>query len=145
MSLLKHRPHSHSAMAPENRRSRRPRDATHVRVLPSPQADEEEHTQVFARGVAPDPIEALLLAVANGDSVAFAALEDRIAGIVRVNVRRVLRDASRSDAVTRQFFAEVLQDLTTFDSDRDSAQSWLLTRAHVRATNGLTPAEAASP
>lgn len=84
-----------------------------------------------------DAIEELLLAVANGDRDAFVALENHMGGLVRVNIRRVLRDASRSDAVTQEFFAEVRRDAMNFDPDRDSAQAWLLTRAHLRAMDGL--------
>jgi len=93
---------------------------------------------VVVDGRCPDPIDDLLLAVAGGDREALAALESRMGGLVRVNIRRVLRDASRSDAVTQEFFAEVPRDVTNFDPDQDGARAWLLTRAHVRAMSGFT-------
>jgi len=83
-------------------------------------------------------LEQLLTAVASGDREPLVALEDRIAGLVRVNIRRVIRDASRCDEVTQEFFTDVAQDATNFDPDRDSAESWLLTRAHLQAVVGLT-------
>lgn len=138
MNLLKHR----STTAPEHARDDRGRQAHHVRVVPPPAVDEDP-TQVFDEGPT-EPIEALLRAVADGDREALAALERRLTGLVRVNIRRVLRDAACVDAMTQQFFAEVLQDLATFDPTRDSAQSWLLTRAHQRATDGLAVAGTAS-
>ena len=96
---------------------------------------------VVTRGSA-DTVEALLLAVGRGDQEAFVALCSRMAGLVRVNVRRVLRDASRSDAVTQEIFAEVLEGAIHLDPDRDSAQTWLLTRTHQRAMDGLRSVDA---
>ena len=92
--------------------------------------------QVVAGG-STDAVEVLLLSVARGDQEAFIALERRMAGLVRVNVRRVLRDGARSEAVTEKAFAEVLEDAIRFDPHRDSAQTWLLTRAHQRAMDEL--------
>lgn len=139
MSLLRHRSATHSVMALE--RDPPPR-AEHVRVVPSPAVDDGP-TQVLAQG-ATDPVEDLLVAVANGDDTALAALERHVEGLVRLNIRRIVRDASRSDAVTQEFFAGMLQDLTSFDPDRDSAQSWLLTHAHQRALSELGSAHAES-
>ena len=72
-----------------------------------------------------------------GDHAALIALQSRMAGLVLVNVRRVLRDASRSEAVTQETFAEVLEDAIHFDPNRDDAQTWLLTRAHQHAMDCL--------
>ena len=121
----------------DERGGRHPIHADHVRVV-RPQAEDEDHTQDLVQGSSADRIEQLLLAIANGDADALAVLERHVGGLVRVNIRRVLRDASRSDAVTREFFADVLRDPTGFDPDRGSAMSWLLTRAHQQAASGLT-------
>ena len=88
-------------------------------------------------GGSTDTVEALLLSVARGDQEASVALQSRMAGLVRVNVRRVLRDAPRSEAVTQRTLAEVLEDAIHFDPRRGSAQAWLLTRAHQRAMDEL--------
>lgn len=109
-----------------------------------PQALGEDLPLVVRVQRAPDATEQLLLAVANGDREALVALKSRVGGLVRANIRRVLRDASRSDAVAQAFFAEVARDASAFDPDRDSAQAWLLTRAHQRATSWLTSGHAAS-
>jgi hypothetical protein len=95
-------------------------------------------------GGSTDTVEALLLSVARGDHEAYVALERRMAGLVRVNVRRVLRDGARSDAVTEKTFAEVLEDAIRFDPHRDSAQTWLLTRAHQRAMDELRAVDGAN-
>ena len=92
-------------------------------------------------GGATGTVEALLLSVARGDQEAFVALESRMAGLVRVNVRRVLRDGARCEAATEQTFAGVLEDAIHFDPHRDSAQTWLLTRAHQRAMDELRSAD----
>lgn len=104
--------------------------------------DDELPRVVLVDVVSTDPIDELLLAVARGDREAFVALESRVGGLVRANIRRILRDASRADAATREFFAEVLRDANDFDPGRDSAHVWLLTRAHQRAVGGLGPGEA---
>ena len=95
--------------------------------------------------VSPDPIEVLLLAVARGDHEAFTALQSRISGLVRVNVRRVLRDVSRSEAVTQATFAEILEDAISFDPHLGDAQTWLLTRAHQHAIDELASQTLAEP
>lgn len=100
--------------------------------------------RVVVTGGFADTVETLLLSVARGDQEAFVALQRLTAGLVRVNVRRVLHDASRSEAATQETFAEVLEDAPHFDPDRDSAQTWLLTRAHQHAIEGLDPVDEAS-
>lgn len=107
------------------------------RPVPPPAVREELPRVVIVSGGPAEVVGDLLLAVARGDREAFIALESRMGGLVRVNIRRVLRDASRSDAVTQEFFAEVLRDAVTFDPDRESPQAWLLTRAHQRALDGF--------
>ncbi len=84
-----------------------------------------------------DTVEALLVSVARGDLAAFVVLHRRMAGLVQVNIRRILRDASRAEALTQELFAEVLAAAIHFDPGRDSAQAWLLTRAHQHAMDGL--------
>jgi hypothetical protein len=117
----------------------RPIDAGHA-CQPSSQSASERLPRVVLTGVSTDTVEALLLSVARGDQEAFVALQSRMAGLVRANVRRVLRDASRTEAVTRETFAEVLEEAIHFDPHRDSAQTWLLTRAHQHAIDALRSA-----
>lgn len=86
---------------------------------------------------APDKLELLLLAVGRGNHEAFEAFHGRMAGLVRANVRRILREASRAEAVTQQLFTELVRDAVDFDPDQDSAVTWLLMRAHQRAMDEL--------
>ncbi len=99
--------------------------------------DSEPLPQVVVMHGPADPIEALLLSVARGDQEALVALQSRMAGLVRVNVRRILRDASKADTVTESVFAELLDGAVRFDPARNDAQTWLLTRAHQHAMDGL--------
>jgi hypothetical protein len=104
----------------------------------SPQVVGGELPQVVVvTGVSTDTVEALLLSVARGNQEAFVALQSRMAGLVRVNIRRVLRDATRSEAVTEETFADVFEDAVHFDPHQHSAETWLLTRAHHHAIDGL--------
>lgn len=144
MPLLTHRSAAHSVVGPDDLDLVRPVDAAVVGGVPAQVVDEEPPRVAVVAGGPTDPIDELLLAVASGDREAFAALESRMGGLVRVNIRRVLRDASRSDAVTQEFFAAVPRDVADFDPDQGSAQAWLLTRAHLRAMSGLASGHAAS-
>lgn len=95
------------------------------------------HPQDACSGGSAATVEALLLSIASGDREALVALQSRMAGLVRVNVRRVLRDASRSEAVTQEVFAAIRKDAIHFDPHRDDAETWLLTRTHQRAIDEL--------
>ena len=92
---------------------------------------------VVDAGGSTDVVEALLFSAARGNHESFVALKVRMAGLVRINVRRVLRDASRSEAVTQATFATLLEDVVDFDPHHDSAQTWLLRLAHQHVLDGL--------
>lgn len=129
-----------SAVSPAGRLDDRAVDgsvgAARSHAAPSRAVRQELPQVVIVDGGPAETIGDLLLAIASGDDRALGALESRIGGLVRVNVRRVLQDAARSDAVTQQFFAEVHQEAVEFDPDRDRPDVWLLTRAHRRAIDG---------
>lgn len=108
----------------------------------SQEPDEGLPRVLILASVATDTVDTLLLSVAHGDEAAFVALRDRLTGLVLVNVRRVLRDAARSQAVTEETFAELLRDAVEFDPQRDNAQTWLLTRAHQHAMERLLAVDA---
>src|SRR5690349_9764258 len=57
----------------------------------------------------------LLVHVARGDSDAFEAVYDRLAGPVYGVIRRVLRDPSQSEEVTQEVLLEVWRTATRFD------------------------------
>lgn len=76
-----------------------------------------------------------LVAVARGDQAAFADLYDSTAPRVYGLVLRVLRDRSQAEEVTQEVFLQVWRTASSFDPDRGSAISWLLTLAHRRAVD----------
>ncbi len=135
MFLLRFRPPPRSVGGHGGLDGDHPARTASVRVVPSPVGDEP--TRPLAEGGSASTLHELLLAVASGDHEALAALERHIGGLVRVNIRRVMRDASQSDSVTQEYFAGIRGDVTDFDPDQGSALAWLLTRAHLRAISGL--------
>lgn len=120
----------------------RPGDAVGVCDAPAQQVGEQLPRDAVTGGGSTDTVEQLLSSVARGDQEAFVALQRRTAGLVRANVRRILPDALRFEAVTQELFAEVLEDAVHFDPHRDDAQTWLLTRTHQRAMDELRSVDA---
>lgn len=76
----------------------------------------------------------LLLDVAAGDHHALAGLYDHLAGLVYVNVRRALHDATRTDTVAEEAFFEVWRQAPRFDPARTPAVLWVLDLTHQLAT-----------
>lgn len=87
-------------------------------------------------------VDELLLATAQGDREAFAAMFDAIAPKVVGVVRRVVRDPSRSDEVAQEVLTEVWQKAKRFDPERGSAMSWIMTIAHRRAVDAVRSTQA---
>lgn len=114
-----------------------------VRVIDTPaQGRAQPLPQLVVVEVAIDPVEVLLLSVAGGDRDALVALRARMTGLVHLNVRRILRDATRAETVTQSSFADLQADAAGFDPDQGDAQTWLLTRAHQRAVELLRSPQA---
>ncbi|MTV24406.1 sigma-70 family RNA polymerase sigma factor [Nitriliruptoraceae bacterium ZYF776] len=91
---------------------------------------------------APVTDEDLLLAVARGDRDAFASLYDRYAGLVFGVVKRVVRDPAQSEEVAQEVLVEVWRTAPRFDTERGSAQTWVLTMAHRRAIDRVRSEQA---
>ena len=85
----------------------------------------------------------LLIAVATGDSRAFAALYDALAPAVYGLARRVVVDPSLAEEVAQETFAAVWSTADAFDASRGSARSWVLTIAHRRAVDVVRHEQAA--
>ena len=80
-------------------------------------------------------LEAALIAVARGDSTAFAVVYDQCAGAVLGTARRVLRDPAQSEEVMQEVLLEVWRTAARFDPAAGSAVAWVLTLAHRRAVD----------
>lgn len=95
--------------------------------------DQPRRLRPVAGGDAVTSDEDLLVAVSRGDQAAFAALYDRLGGLVYGVVKRVVRDPSQSEEVAQEVLVEVWRTSARFDPDKGSAQTWILTMAHRRA------------
>jgi RNA polymerase sigma-70 factor (ECF subfamily) len=92
----------------------------------------------------PDTPEHLLILVARGDRAAFDRLYDRVANAVYGLVRKVLRDAAQSEEVTQEVLVELWRTASSFDPERGSATTWVMTLAHRRAVDRVRSAQASS-
>lgn len=87
---------------------------------------------------------ALLVRSAAGDEQAFAALYDAMAGRALGLAVRVLRDRAQAEEVLQEAFLELWRTAASFDPQRGSATSWVMTLVHRRAVDRVRSAEAAS-
>jgi RNA polymerase sigma-70 factor, ECF subfamily len=86
----------------------------------------------------------LLLRVADGDQVAFAALYDMLSPRAFGLILRVLVDRSQSEEVLQEVFLEIWQSAARFAPNRGQGRSWVLTIAHRRAVDRVRSAQAST-
>lgn len=86
--------------------------------------------------------EELLVAVAGGDQLAFAALYDRVTPQVLGVALRVLRDRALAEEVAQEVMVEVWRKADRFDPDRGTASGWITTLAHRRAVDRVRSEQA---
>lgn len=107
-------------------------------------------TAIRTPGGSPEPVvppetpESLLALVARGDRAAFERLYDRYANAVYGLVRRVLRDPAQSEEVTQEVLVDLWRTATSFDPDRGSASTWIMTIAHRKAVDRVRSAQAST-
>nr|WP_231569519.1 sigma-70 family RNA polymerase sigma factor [Prescottella defluvii] len=77
----------------------------------------------------------LLTRIAGGDAEAFAHFYDLTGPRVYGLVLRVLRDPGFSEETTQEVYLQVWKSAATFDPERGSPLSWLMTLAHRRAVD----------
>ena len=86
----------------------------------------------------------LLDRVAKGDHDAFALLYDAVSPAVFGLARRVLRQTEQAEEVAQEVLLEIWQRAPTYDPDRGSAMTWVLTVAHRRAVDRVRSAQAST-
>ena len=89
-------------------------------------------------------LDVLLVHVARGDTEAFEAVYDRLAGPVYGVIRRVLRDPSQSEEVAQEVLLEVGRTAARFDPAVGGAATWVMTIAPRRAIDRVRSATAAA-
>ena len=89
-------------------------------------------------------LDLLLVHVARGDTEAFEAVYDRLAGPVYGVIRRVLRDPSQSEEVTQEVLLEVWRTAARFDPALGGAATWVMTIAHRRTIDRIRSSTSAA-
>lgn len=91
---------------------------------------------LFARDVDDDGTR-LLARVAGGDERALRTLYDRHAGKLLLTARRLLGSAGEAEEIVQETFLDVWNRARTYDSERGSAATWILTIGRNRAIDRL--------
>ena len=80
---------------------------------------------------------ALLTRVARGDQPAFAALYDRLAGLLLATARRILGDEAEAEDLVHDVFLSIWDKAAAFDPSRGTPVAWALTLVRNRAIDRL--------
>jgi RNA polymerase sigma-70 factor (ECF subfamily) len=87
---------------------------------------------------APADFDAALLArIAGGDQEAFAALYDRLAGLLTATARRILGDGAEAEDIVHDAFLTIWEKAAAFDPSRGSPLAWALTLVRHRAIDRI--------
>ncbi|MFC7879463.1 ECF RNA polymerase sigma factor SigK [Isoptericola sp. NPDC057391] len=81
------------------------------------------------------PVDAALVACADGDPERFGAVYDALAPVAYGTSLGVLRDPDHAAEVTQEVMVEVWQTAARFDPARASARTWVATLARRRAVD----------
>jgi len=82
---------------------------------------------------APESDEALVRAIANGDTHALATLYDRHAPLMLSLARRIALGKSEAEDIVHDVFVEAWRRAADYDENRGSVKAWLVLRTRSRA------------
>jgi len=82
---------------------------------------------------APESDEALVRAIATGDTYALATLYDRHAPLMLALSRRIVSGKPESEDIVHDVFVEAWRHAADYDESRGSVKAWLLLRTRSRA------------
>ncbi|HEY0466180.1 MAG TPA: sigma-70 family RNA polymerase sigma factor [Polyangiaceae bacterium] len=82
---------------------------------------------------APESDEALVRAMANGDTHALAALYDRHAPLMLALSRRIVTGKPEAEDIVHDVFVEAWRRAADYDENRGSVKAWLVLRTRSRA------------
>lgn len=92
----------------------------------------------------PKRLAALLHRIGESDRAAFAELYDACADRVYGMVLKVLRDPGYSEETTQETFLQIWRTAGSYDPQRGSPLSWMMTLAHRRAIDRVRSAQSGS-
>lgn len=99
-----------------------------------------ERTMTVPENPDPEPpeerqrVDALLMRrIAQGDKEAFASLYDRFSGPLYGAALRIVRDPTEAQDIVHDAFVTLWEKASTFETDRGSAFSWVITLVRNRA------------
>jgi len=81
--------------------------------------------------------QALLAAVAQGDSTALSQLYDRFSPLLLALSRRVLNDPADAEEVLQEVFLQVWNQASKYQQSRSSVSTWLVMLARSRSIDRL--------
>ncbi|MDD5349550.1 MAG: sigma-70 family RNA polymerase sigma factor [Chthoniobacteraceae bacterium] len=86
--------------------------------------------------------EALMEAIAQGNSAALSTLYDRYASILKALTIRVVHDEAEADDLLQEVFMQVWQQARNYSSDKGKPLGWIVTLTRRRAIDRLRKRQA---
>jgi RNA polymerase sigma-70 factor (ECF subfamily) len=119
-------------------------DLSEVETLDDVLAETEPVTPLPTPAVEQGAIsdEALMEAIAHGNSAALSTLYDRYASILKALTIRVVHDEAEADDLLQEVFMQVWQQARNYSSDKGKPLGWIVTLTRRRAIDRLRKRQA---
>ena len=86
--------------------------------------------------------EALMKAIAEGNSASLSALYDRYSSILKALIIRVVHDEAEADDLLQEVFLQVWQQARNYSADKGKPLGWIVTLSRRRAIDRLRKRQA---